>query len=164
MVKWRHESLRPRFAATSAASHRPGQEPGRGGSNLCHFSLHHQTVCQRPPRERPCLAQSHSWSPQPQRGSLTGWVARAVESASRRHARATLPDVGSHSRPQGQFCQHHACPAGLGLDAKKKTRRASEQKEAERAAWRTQAADLPSQDLIFLDETASPIAMTPLYA
>jgi transposase len=47
---------------------------------------------------------------------------------------------------------------------KKKTIRASEQKEDERAAWRTQAADLLSQDLIFVDETASHIAMTPLYA
>ncbi|HKF35373.1 MAG TPA: IS630 family transposase, partial [Ktedonobacteraceae bacterium] len=64
----------------------------------------------------------------------------------------------------GQSCQHHACPAGPGLDAKKKTLRASEQKDAERAAWRTQAADLPSQDLVFIDETASHIAMTPLYA
>jgi len=46
----------------------------------------------------------------------------------------------------------------------KKTLRASEQKEAERAAWRTQAADLSSQDLVFVDETGSHIAMTPLYA
>lgn len=50
------------------------------------------------------------------------------------------------------------------MDAKKKTIRASEQKEAERAAWRSQAADLPSQELIFVDETGSHIAMTPLYA
>jgi transposase len=50
------------------------------------------------------------------------------------------------------------------LDTKKKTIRASEQKEAERAAWRTQAADLSSQELIFVDETGSHIAMTPVYA
>lgn len=50
------------------------------------------------------------------------------------------------------------------MDAKKKTLRASEQKEAERAAWRTQAVDLPSQDLVFVDETGSHLAMTPLYA
>lgn len=50
------------------------------------------------------------------------------------------------------------------MDAKKKTLRASEQKEAERAAWRTQSAHLPSQDLVFVDETGSHIAMTPLYA
>src|SRR6185437_325009 len=76
----------------------------------------------------------------------------------------TLSDVGSHARPQGQHGLHHACPAGAGLDTKKKTLRASEQKEAERAAWRSQAADLPSQDLVFVDETGSHIAMTPLYA
>lgn len=51
-----------------------------------------------------------------------------------------------------------------GLDAKKKTLRASEQKEAERAAWRTHASRLPSSDLVFVDETGSHIAMTPLYA
>jgi transposase len=50
------------------------------------------------------------------------------------------------------------------MDAKKKTIRASEQKEGERATWRTQAADLLSQDLVFVDETGSHIAMTPLYA
>ena len=72
--------------------------------------------------------------------------------------------MGSHPRRQGQSCQHYARQAGSGLDAKKKTLVASEQKEAERAAWRTQAADLPSQDLVFVDETASHIAMTPVYA
>ncbi len=42
--------------------------------------------------------------------------------------------------------------------------RASEQKEAERAAWRKQAASLSSSDLVFVDETGSHIAMTPKYA
>lgn len=50
------------------------------------------------------------------------------------------------------------------MDTEKKTLRAREQKETERAAWRKQAADLLSQDLIFIDETGSHIAMTPLYA
>jgi transposase len=50
------------------------------------------------------------------------------------------------------------------MDAKKKTLRASEQKEAERVAWRKQSTGLPSQDLVFVDETGSHIAMTPLYA
>ncbi|GHO85524.1 hypothetical protein KSZ_35300 [Dictyobacter formicarum] len=52
----------------------------------------------------------------------------------------------------------------LGWTRKKKTLRASEQKEAERAAWRKQSAHLPSQDLVFVDETGAHIAMTPLYA
>jgi transposase len=72
--------------------------------------------------------------------------------------------VGSLASRQAESCQHHACQAGPGLDTKKKTLRASEQKEAERAAWRAQTADLPSQDLVFIDETGSHIAMTPLYA
>ena len=50
------------------------------------------------------------------------------------------------------------------MDTKKKTLRATEQNEAARAAWRTQAADLPSSDLVFVDETGSHTAMTPLYA
>src|SRR3984893_13739868 len=164
MVNWRHESLFARFTAPSAAGHRPGQEPGRGRQDVCHFHLHHQALSQRAPRERSCLAQRHSWSPQRQRSGLTGRSARAVASPPRCDPGATLPDVASLAWPPGQPCQHHACQAGSGLDAKKKTLRASEQKEAERAAWRTQAADLPSQDLVFIDETASHIAMTPLYA
>ena len=164
MVNWRHESLCSRFAATSATGHRRWQEPGRGGRHVCPFHFQHQTVSQSPPRERPRVAQSHSRSPQRQRSGLAGRADRAIESVPRRHARATLPAVGSHSRPQGQHGLHHACAASSRLDTKKKTLRASEQKEAERIAWRTQAADLPSHDLIFVDETGSHIALTPLYA
>ena len=50
------------------------------------------------------------------------------------------------------------------MDTKKKTLRASEQKETERAAWREAASSLSSSDLVFVDETGSHIAMTPLYA
>jgi transposase len=46
----------------------------------------------------------------------------------------------------------------------KKTLRASEQNEAARAAWREQASQLPTQDLVIVDETGSQINMTPLYA
>jgi transposase len=54
--------------------------------------------------------------------------------------------------------------AALGWTRKKKTVRASEQNETARAVWREQARQLPSQDLVFVDETGSHIAMTPLYA
>jgi transposase len=50
------------------------------------------------------------------------------------------------------------------LDAKKKILRASEQDEAERAAWRERAKHLTTQDLVVVDETGSRINMTPLYA
>lgn len=42
--------------------------------------------------------------------------------------------------------------------------RASEQDEEERAAWREQAKQLPTQDLVIIDETGSRINMTPLYS
>jgi transposase len=75
-----------------------------------------------------------------------------------------LPDVGSLPWHQSESRDDQSGETGFGLDAKKKTLRASEQKEADRAAWRTQASDLLSQDLVFVDETGSHIAMTPLYA
>ena len=53
-------------------------------------------------------------------------------------------------------------PPSLPL-LKKKTIRAAEQNETARAAWREQAKSL-SSDLVFVDETGTHIAMTPLYA
>lgn len=50
------------------------------------------------------------------------------------------------------------------MDTKKKTLVASEQDEAERAAWREKAKQLSTQDLVIVDETGSRINMTPLYA
>jgi len=47
---------------------------------------------------------------------------------------------------------------------RKKTLVASEQDEAKRAAWREQAKELPTQDLVIVDETGSRINLTPLYA
>jgi len=52
----------------------------------------------------------------------------------------------------------------FAIQRKKKTLRASEQNEAARAAWCEQAHQLLSQELVFVDETGSHIAMTPLYA
>jgi transposase len=55
--------------------------------------------------------------------------------------------------------------AGAGQDhAQKKSLIATERDEAARAAWRADAAALDPQDLVFLDETATTIAMTPRYA
>jgi transposase len=164
VINWRHESLFTRCAATGAASYRPGKEPGRSSRDLCHFHSHDQAVSQSPPRERPRLAQKHPRASERQGSGITGRSVRAVESQPRRHPRAALPDVGSFAWHPSESCQYQSGQNGVGLDAKKKTIRAAEQKEAERAAWRTQAADLPSQDLVFVDETGSHIAMTPLYA
>jgi transposase len=51
-----------------------------------------------------------------------------------------------------------------GLDTKKKSIGATERNEEERAAWRAKARTLPTKDLVFIDETGSNIALTPLYA
>ncbi len=64
----------------------------------------------------------------------------------------------------GQYGLDQSRQNGSWVDTKKKTLRATEQNEAARAAWRKQAAELPSCDLVFVDETGSHIAMTPLYA
>jgi transposase len=52
----------------------------------------------------------------------------------------------------------------LNWSRKKKTIRASEQNEADRAAWREQAKRLPASKLVFIDECGSNIALTRLYA
>ena len=51
-----------------------------------------------------------------------------------------------------------------GLDAKKKSIGATERNEEERAAWRENASQLPTDHLVFIDECGSNIALTPLYA
>jgi transposase len=72
--------------------------------------------------------------------------------------------MGGKDWHTSQSCQHQSRQNRSGLDAKKKTIVAREQKEANRAAWREQACHLLSQDLVFVDETGTHIAMTPLYA
>ncbi|GHO58522.1 IS630 family transposase [Ktedonobacter robiniae] len=52
----------------------------------------------------------------------------------------------------------------LNWTRKKKTLRASEQKEADRAVWRAQAQTLDAGKLVFVDECGSNIALTRLYA
>lgn len=52
----------------------------------------------------------------------------------------------------------------LNWTRKKKTIRASEQNEADRAAWREQAKTLGVNKLVFIDECGSTIALTRLYS
>ncbi|EFH79753.1 IS630 family transposase [Ktedonobacter racemifer] len=99
-----------------------------------------------------------------QRSSVAGSSASATGSPSRRNAGRALPPVPPNSRHPGQPGEHQSRAHGIGLDTKKKTLRASEQDEAARAAWREQAKQLPTQDLVIVDETGSRINMTPLYA
>ena len=72
--------------------------------------------------------------------------------------------MGSQDWDQGQPCFDQSHPDSIGLDAKKKTIRASEQDDLARAAWREQAKQLSTQDLVIVDETGTQINMTPLYA
>jgi transposase len=50
------------------------------------------------------------------------------------------------------------------MDAKKKTLTASERDEEKRAAWREDAAPVPAEDWVFLDETGSNLGHTPTHA
>lgn len=52
----------------------------------------------------------------------------------------------------------------LNWSRKKKTLRASEQNEADRAVWREQAKTLDASKLVFIDECGSNIALTRVYA
>lgn len=52
--------------------------------------------------------------------------------------------------------------APIGPDAQKKTLIAREQDAAARAAWRADVASLDPTTLVFLDETSTPITLTPL--
>src|SRR5229473_2663995 len=51
-----------------------------------------------------------------------------------------------------------------GVDAQKKTLAASERREEDRASFRKQVKPLDAKRLVFVDESGSNIALTPLYA
>jgi transposase len=57
-----------------------------------------------------------------------------------------------------------ACDPRAELDAQKKTIHASEQDEAQRAAFVEHLATLQADDLVVIDESGTRIGMTPLYA
>ena len=61
---------------------------------------------------------------------------------------------------------HHdePCHSPRRVDAQKKTLGATERNEEERAAWRAEVNALPAQQMVFVDECGSNIALTPLYA
>jgi transposase len=164
MLNWRHESLCPRCAATSAACHRCRTGPDRGRQDLRGLGRHDQTLSQTTARERSCVAKSDPRSACQERSRIAGPLTSAVRSPSRRHTRTAVPPVPSRAWHPGEPGQHQPRSDDFRLDTKKKTLIASEQNEAARAAWRELARQLLSQDLVFVDETGSHIAMTALYA
>ena len=68
--------------------------------------------------------------------------------------------MGAADQPLGAAPCHQA----PGLDAKKKALSAAERDEAARAAWRAAAGTLDPAELVFVDESGTHLAMTPLYA
>ena len=73
-------------------------------------------------------------------------------------------DVGAVPRRTRESLDHESSYQETRLDAKKKSLGATERNEEERAAWRAKASSLPTDALVFIDETGSNIALTPLYA
>jgi len=164
MVNCQHESLFPRFTATSPARSRCRTEPIRGGRDLRRLAGLDQTLSQTPTRNWSRVAKSDPRSSCQERGRVAGALESAVRNPSRCDPRRALSLVQSRARDRSEHGQHQSRQSRSGLDTKKKTLRASERNEGARAAWRQQARQWLSQDLVFVDETGSHIAMTPLYA
>jgi transposase len=75
-----------------------------------------------------------------------------------------LCDVGAGAWQTREPLDHESSDQAAGLDAKKKSLGATERNEEERAAWRENANQLPTESLVFIDECGSNIALTPMYA
>src|SRR5712692_4172547 len=164
MLYCRHESLFTRFTAASRASGRCRREPGRDCQDVCCLGGDDQTLYKTTTRERSRFAKGDPRPSCADRSAVAGPLESAVRSPSRCDARRALSAVPSRTGHRGEYGQHQSRQNCPGLDAKKKTLVAREQDESARAAWREQARQVGSQDLVFVDETGSHIAMTPLYA
>lgn len=164
MLDCEHESIFPRLTTTRATSGRCRPDPSGDREDLRDLGSNHQAVSQTAPRERPCATQSDPWSARFDRSGAGCGPVAAIGSPSRCEPGRALSAVGSRAGPQGEHSQHQPCHDPPELDAQKKTLVAREQDEAARAAWREQASQLASQDLVFVDETGTHIALTPLYA
>ena len=72
--------------------------------------------------------------------------------------------MGADAGGAGQHRDHEPSHQAPGLDAEKKALAASERREDERASFREQVKPLDANRLVFVDESGSNIALTPLYA
>jgi len=72
--------------------------------------------------------------------------------------------VGADAWGAGQHSNDEPGDQARGLDAQKKTLAASERREEERTSWREQVKPLDAKRLVFVDESGSNVALTPLYA
>src|SRR6266446_10826754 len=164
MLYYRHESLLTRFTTARPTSCRCRTDASGDCQDLRGLGRDDQALSQTTPRDRSCAAQSDSRSSCQERSGVAGPLESAVRSPSRCDTRRALPVVQSRTMHRGEHGQRQSCQSCPGLDAKKKTLVAREQDHEARTAWREQARRLASQDLVFVDETGSHIAMTPLYA
>ena len=65
---------------------------------------------------------------------------------------------------RGEHGDDESSAHATGLDAQKKTLRASEQNPLGRETWRAEVAPIPAADLVFIDETGSHLGYTPTHA
>ena len=72
--------------------------------------------------------------------------------------------MGADAWGAGQHRDHEPGNQARGLDAQKKTLAASERREEDRASFREQVKPLDAKRLVFVDESGSNVALTPLYA
>jgi len=72
--------------------------------------------------------------------------------------------VGADAWSAGEHRHHEPSHQAHRLDAGKKSLAASERREEERASWWEQVKPLDAKQLVFVDESGSNIALTPLYA
>ncbi len=158
-----HESLLPRFTTARPPSSRCRTDASGDRQDLRGLGGDDQALSQTTPRNGSCAAQNDPRSACQERSGVAGPLESAVRSPSRCDTRRTLPAVPSRPWHRGEHSQHQSRQSGPGLDAKKKTLVAREQDQEARRAWREQAPQLASQDLVFVDETGTHIAMTPVY-
>jgi len=93
-------------------------------------------------------------------GAVSG-AGGAGGGAPGRYPGAARGDVAGRARRGSQPVGGRSRAGARRDHAQKKTPIAAERAEGVRAAWRADAADLDPADLVFLDETATNIAMTP---
>jgi transposase len=72
--------------------------------------------------------------------------------------------VGADAWGTGQHRDHESSYQAHRLDTQKKSLGATERREEERASYREQVKPLEANRLVFVDESGSNIALTPLYA
>lgn len=72
--------------------------------------------------------------------------------------------MGPEPRRHGKYHRDASDYRARRLDTKKKILQATEQDPVAREEWRKEVASIPSEDLVFVDESSTNIAMTRRYA